>query len=363
MGCAEFPTSYERIESKKARMLDFIYEPAEAAPGDTVILTAVFAGKEISADELTWRMSKQLVVSEYGSETALDTSDLDLTPRNYSFSENTSTVSFSFVIPQDVLKKSPIIPDKWIERLPVYFQDAIPEPFHSMTKSEMLSLVDNLSNTASDASQGIDKNAAALLPTLLQCFTVPIRLYCTYDNGHKIYSDYTVRYNHRFAEFPQLDIPYNRNPVVDSIVLYTVDRTPLTVFDPEKTTYKYTQRTLSDTVRITVNKKSSYFLKVFTGNVDTTLSIDAAMGASKPLPENHFTEWYFKFDDEEIEKVAPGNLFTIEAGNLVVQLFPPKRSAPLTCRVWLEVTDMFINEFFRPTGSTLKEMYFEFSYD
>ena len=363
LGCAEFPTSYERIEPKKARMLDFMYEPAEAAPGDTVVLTAVFAGKEIGPDELTWKMSKRLVINEYGAETALDTENLDLTLREYSFSENTSTVSFSFVIPPDILKKSPIIPEKWIERLPEYFQDAIPEPYRSMTKSEILTMVDNLSNPSSGALQDIDESTIALLPTLLQCFTVPIRFFCTYDNGHKIYSDYTIRYNHKFSGIPRLGIPFNRNPTVDSIVLYTVDESPLNVFDPENTDYEYTQHTLSDTVKITVNKNKSYFLKIFTGNVDTTLSIDAAMGASKPLPENHFTEWYFLFDDEDVEKVAPSKLFNIEAGNLLVQLYPPAKSAPLTCRVWLEVTDSFINEFFRPIGSTLKEMYFEFSYD
>ena len=112
--CAEFPTSYSRIEEDKTRLLDFIYEPAEAAPGDTVILTAVFAGEAISADELTWRISQQLVINEYGARTALDTTDLEYTLRDYSFSENTSTVSFAFVISPDVLKKSPIIPKRWI---------------------------------------------------------------------------------------------------------------------------------------------------------------------------------------------------------------------------------------------------------
>ena len=117
-GCTVFPTSYERIEHEKTRMLDFIYEPAEAAPGATVLLTAVFAGKEISANELTWKISKQLVMNEYGAETALDTADLSITLRDASFSDNTSTVSFSFVIPDDVLKNSPIIPERWIDRLP-----------------------------------------------------------------------------------------------------------------------------------------------------------------------------------------------------------------------------------------------------
>lgn len=361
--CAEFPTSYSRIEEDKARLLDFIYEPAEAAPGDTVILTAIFAGKAISADELTWRISQQLIVNEYGARTALDTADLDIMPRDFSFSENTSTVSFSFVIPPDVLKKSPIIPKRWTKRLPEYLQDAIPEPYRSMTKSEMLTLIDNLSDTSSGALQDIDVAALYALPALLQCFTVPIRLFCTYENGHKIYSNYTVRYNNKFAAIPQLGIPVNRNPTVDSIGLYVVDQTPLMVFDPEDTDHKFTYRKLDDSIMITVDEKKSYFLQVFTGNLDTTLSIEASLGISKPLPETHFTEWYFQFDQEKIDGVAPSKLFNIEAGNLLVQLFPPKKDADLTCHVWLEITDLFLNELFRPQGSTLKELYFEFSYD
>ena len=57
--CADFPTSYSRIESNKVRLLDFIYEPAEASPGDTVLLKAVFAGKPVTAEQLTWEMSSK----------------------------------------------------------------------------------------------------------------------------------------------------------------------------------------------------------------------------------------------------------------------------------------------------------------
>jgi hypothetical protein len=361
--CSPFPTSYSRIEEDKTRLLDFIYEPAEAAPGDTVTLTAVFAGKVITADELTWRISQQMIVNEYGAQTALDTTDLDMIPRDFSFSENTSTVSFLFVIPTDVLKKSPIIPDRWIERLPAYFRDAVPEPYRSMTKTEILTLVDNLSDPSTGAWQDIDETALLALPALLQCFTAPIRLFCTYENGHKIYSDYTVRYNSRFAAIPQMGIPYNRNPSIDSIGLYVVDQAPITVFDPEDTDHEFTYRTLDDSIEITVEEGKSYFLQVNTGNMDTTLSIEASLGISDPLPELHFTEWYFEFDQEEIEGVAPGKLFNIEAGNLLVQLYPPKKDAALTALVWLEVTDMFLNELFRPQGSMLKELYFEFRYD
>ena len=36
-GCTDFPTKYSVIEDENTRLIDFIYEPAEAAPGDTVL--------------------------------------------------------------------------------------------------------------------------------------------------------------------------------------------------------------------------------------------------------------------------------------------------------------------------------------
>jgi len=43
-GCEQFSTTYQRIDASEFRLLDFIYEPADIAPGDTLTLTAVFAG-------------------------------------------------------------------------------------------------------------------------------------------------------------------------------------------------------------------------------------------------------------------------------------------------------------------------------
>ena len=39
-----FPTNYDRIDAERVRILDYIYNPAEAAPGERVKVFAVFAG-------------------------------------------------------------------------------------------------------------------------------------------------------------------------------------------------------------------------------------------------------------------------------------------------------------------------------
>ena len=73
ISCISFPTSYDRIEPDKVRLLDFIYEPAEAAPGDTVSVKAIFSGKKIMPEDLTWKISYTVVTNLYGVNTALDT--------------------------------------------------------------------------------------------------------------------------------------------------------------------------------------------------------------------------------------------------------------------------------------------------
>ena len=84
------------------------------------------------------------------------------------------------------------------------------------------------------------------------------------------------------------------------------------------------------------------------------------MGNSVPLPEIHLTQWYRQFDDSEVEKIVPSDLLDIESDNLIEKITPPVNRANRSCTVWLEVSDMFINEFHRPQGSTLKELYLQF---
>jgi hypothetical protein len=75
LGCTNmFSTSYERVDPDMTRLIDFIYEPADAAPGDTVTLTAIFAGRKIPLENITWRVSFNTVVDPYGTTKAFDIS-------------------------------------------------------------------------------------------------------------------------------------------------------------------------------------------------------------------------------------------------------------------------------------------------
>ena len=105
LGCAQFPTSFNWVESDRIRVLDFIYEPAEAAPGDTVTLFAVFAGDSIKPLDVQWNVSYKLGGNSFNLEIADSIVPLVYSPVDTTFSQNTFTVAIQFRIPDDVMEK------------------------------------------------------------------------------------------------------------------------------------------------------------------------------------------------------------------------------------------------------------------
>jgi hypothetical protein len=362
-GCVDFPTSYSRIESDKPRLLDFIYEPPDAAPGDTVLLKAIFAGKTVTPDQCTWEMSTKMIINEYYIYNAEDTIPLKITPVDYSFSDRTSTVAFTFVVPENVIEESSIVPERWTDNLPEYYHSLIPESFRSLSKHSVCSMLSGNFSVES-LPEEIDASLLPFLPALFQCFTTPIHIYCTLDKGHTIQSILNVRYNSRFSSIPELNVPVNRNPSIDSIGVYSVAEEELEQFDPENSDYSFTRQILDkDTNTVPIVTGRSYFLQAYTGNLDTTMSIDAAMGNGERLPEIHMTQWYITFDENEMKEVGPSDLASVSSGRLLCRFHPPQNKDIKTCTIWLEVRDQFINEFYRPFGSTLKELHIQFKYD
>jgi hypothetical protein len=122
-GCSEFPTSFDRIEKSELRVLDFIYNPPEAAPGDTVQVKAVFAGKKVYLADIDWKISYNLINNVYGTDTAFDIVPLPVTPVENYFSKNTTCISFSFIVPEDIIAKHGQIPANWWELVPAEVSD------------------------------------------------------------------------------------------------------------------------------------------------------------------------------------------------------------------------------------------------
>lgn len=368
INCAEFPTSYEIIEQDRIRLLDFIYEPAEAAPGDTVELTAIFAGKKVTPEMVKWECSRNIVFNEYGTTAALDTVPLDEVQKSHHYSDNTSAIRLTFVIPDSIILTSSYLPDDWSAMLPDADQDALPGDIP--LDKEMLHRYFSNDNDISPVSAGEENGSMlSLLPLILQTYSVPMYLYCRIEGMHPIRSSYVVRYNSRFSGIPGVFIPVNNNPVVDSAVLFIVDKSDLALFDPSSTGYQFTSVKLTkDTpMTIAVDNKKSFFIAVHSNRIDSTMSIDAAMGNGTPLNENLFSHWYVEFDKKEKENAGFSDLLTIDEGyftrnKLISKLYPPQDNTISRATVWVEVNDGFINEFNRPTGSTLEEYSLRFTY-
>ncbi|MBD3317972.1 MAG: hypothetical protein GF344_19480 [Chitinivibrionales bacterium] len=370
LGCTTFPTTYDRVE--KLRLLDFIYEPAEAAPGDTVKLTAVFAGDTIGLNDIRWDYSDRFVNNMYGTKGALDTLPLPVTPRETEFSDSTTSFTFDFVIPEDIMHKSPMIPDNWIEIIPEDLQDALPQELKSLSKHQVLTTLETLADAA---EAGMDITALAepeflrLLPVALQLFSTQRCIMAKLKGRHRIMSLYSVRYNNRFASIPELNVPVNRNPVITSIDIYKVRGDKISLFDPD--TDPFDERiSLSDSgisPIVTIDKGYSYFVAAKTDSVDTAMSFESAAGSggqpSKKYTENHLTQWYYELYGKELNKVSAYDYMNIvNMQNMVEPLYPALDARVQGATIWLQVYDQYLGERLRPEGSTLKEVYVRFEY-
>lgn len=360
--CNNFPTVYDRVDNNEFRLLDFMYEPAEAAPGDTVTLKAVFAGKSIeSVDDIDWKLSCQVMVNEYGRDTAYDFRPLSKEIINYHFSDNTQSVAFKFKIPDNAISNSDAIPENWVELVPNHLRSELPDEFTSMSKTDLISMVEKLA----DGNIPSDPAIQAILPAMLQFLTVRVRIRANVPDEHAIVSNYSVRYNSRFAS--QYQVPVNRNPVIDSAGVYKVKGNNLVVFDStldhEFIRLYGPEDGREDTSTLLIEDGYTYFMAAFTDNVDSTLSLEAATGNAGWMEENHNTLWYFHLDPEETDGVSHTKYMSIVNDNaLIVQLLPPLDRRITKFTVWLEVNDSVLNEMFRPKGSTLKEYYCKYEY-
>jgi hypothetical protein len=380
VGCDPFTTSYERIDDSEFRLLDFIYEPADASPGDTVTLTAVFAGRRIDNMDkyLEWRLSFNVIRDMFGSQTVIDSIPLEKLiadglaspPVDTAFSDSTQAVTFKFVIPNDIVKTSQSIQENWTDVLRTYTNITIPEQLASLTKSQIVDMIDSI-DRISGYSEFIRNNTILPLPILLQLFTVPIRISAKiHESGkrpHTIISNQSVRYNRRFRNmYEDWTIPYNRNPVVDSVVVYKVKGNDRVMFNPkndkaERAFLIYrSDNSVKDPV-IEIEDGYSYFIEAASESrldyTTTTTGIRAA--------EKHHAYWQFRLDPEETKNVSYSDYmdFLQMMGDLW-SIVPPKDKRVKKFTFWVTVTDAdeTTNERMRPEGSTLVEVSGRFEY-
>jgi len=377
-GCEKFTTSYNRIDDSEFRMLDFIYEPADASPGDTITLTAVFAGKttvDLRSD-IEWSISFNVMRDLlFGSTTVVDsmllTGSFDTV-----FSPKTRAVAFRIPIPKDIMRTSKQIPDKWTDMLPDQMVDVIPADFASMTKNQIIdtleSFLENPAGVISDGGSNPLVQNADYLPQLLQFFTVPIRVTAKMNEPgrlpHTIRSNQIIRYNRSIREDAKINaIPVNRNPVVDSIVVYKVKGKNVSTFDSKSSLKSTTphiwlynpQSPVEDPV-IEVEDGYTYFLEAFSSS---RLDSSITMGGKDTL-ETHYAYWQFQLDPKEAGGVHFSRYMDIGGGmgNSLSILTPPSNTDIKKFTLWVTVIDDFLNEMNRPEASTLAEVSGRFVY-
>lgn len=392
IGCSEFPTSYDRIDANVIRTIDFIYEPAEAAPGDSVVVKAIFAGagKNLVQEDIYWTVSFNVFTNFYGVDTAMDIQPLIATPVPCTFSDNTSCIGIKFQIPEGIMYTHSMIPDDWASLIPNKNQSEIPDIVSFLGKNDILSVLDSLSVAAPLWASALESNPNVedsllqndtlyfvykteiekYIPAILQLFTVNIRLFAKIEGAPRIRSTYAVRYNSRFKDLPGSRVYYNTNPVIDSVGIYKVTGEDLMTFDPAENKYKAQFFRLFgpgdniNTVQtIIIDKGYTYFIAGFTSAIDTALSIDAAFSGADATVEKHYTQWYFQHDENEIGGVSAYDFMNIMSmGNFIEPIYPPVDKRVQSFTIWLEVYDYLLNELFRPVGSTVREVSGKFSY-
>ncbi|MCL2183989.1 MAG: hypothetical protein FWB85_11035 [Chitinispirillia bacterium] len=371
-GCDEFTTSYERIDGSEFRLLDFLYLPADASPGDTITLMAVFAGKKVDLDSyIDWWISFNVITDIFGGTTVVDSVRLENAAWRVdtSFSPNTQTVAWRIPIPKDIVRKSASIPDRWTDIFPPSVLSFIPEQARSLSKNDMISLIED----------GQLVNAR-----LLQLFTVPIRITAKIreegQRPHTIVSSHSIRYNRRLSSMGYR-VPINSNP--DEIIVvsvYKVSGKNRTAFDPwydydkVEAVYQLYINPGSRYVRydgdgwegrdsvIVVEDGFTYFVDAFVSSSrDFIISMDGNL-----LWEYYTYNWQYAHDPEETAGIRHSKFMDIgglmEIGPTQV-LTPPadKRISKFT--IWLTVREDVMNERLRPEGSALVEMTGRFVYE
>jgi hypothetical protein len=224
-----------------------------------------------------------------------------------------------------------------------------------MTKSQLLSFVDNLS--AIDplvlAKDSIPKGA---IPLLCQYLSIKVRLFADVKKEYLIQSDYSVRYNSRFKETGLVYV--NNNPRIDSIGIYKV---------PGKRTKYDTSENIHEFIRLDVpvgHEKSllidggySYFVNVFTSKPDMYQSLTRALKT-----EDLDCQWFYQLDTIETAGLTINDYMHVSGDSLMAVFVPPASSKITTFTVWSQVYDVMKNVINAPKGSSLIEGRGRFEY-
>ncbi|MCL2218559.1 MAG: hypothetical protein FWC23_01945 [Chitinispirillia bacterium] len=373
-GCDDFTTSYERIDDSEFRLLDFMYLPADASPGDTVTLMAVFAGKKVDLNSyIDWWISFNVITDLFGNTTVVDSVPLLQVAQRIdtSFSPNTQTVAFRIPIPEDIVRNSASIPDRWTDIFPPSALSFIPEQVRSLSKSEIIDRIEGGHIRYWDQR-------------MLQLFTVPIRITAKmHEPGrmpHTIRSSHSIRYNNRLVSMGFDHIPINNNPSgIEFITVYKVRGKNLTSLNwgddnlevenfplyvrPENLLY-WGLDSLDRVIE--VEDGYSYFVLTHINHSDDYLG---TMDGYRVF-EQYIFNLQYAHNPQETAGIHHSRFMSIGSSSVMrvltstweVPLTPPSDRRITDFTMWLTVREEVMNERLRPEGSLLMEVTGRFVY-
>jgi hypothetical protein len=386
--CTEWPVRFERVDADQLRVLDFAYvnlsdttaRLCEAAPGDSMMLIAYFAGQPVSA--IDWQVSWNVYISPYGADTAMGRVPLPYVPvalDTPAFSDSTEIVALKFRIPDSVLAISASVSEQTAAALGLG------------SKAELLGLVDafaHLTPAERAADTVLGPVLAQYAPVVAQMLSAPIRIFATVNGVNHIVSDVTVRYTRLLRDYPHVYV--NRNPAPRFVAVYKVKGTLPPALNPgdldrDDTTICLFSRDSTvdpalmgpnvifrDTLLVDVGH--SYYVAVDSGvylgndQRDTAVALfydqqNRSFGLGTPRPEYYSARWFYEHDAAEAEGVKATDLFIINTtGKPVQPMLPPLTPRITHLNLWVQVYDAYLGEWNRPSGSALVETQLHFTY-
>jgi hypothetical protein len=346
----EWPVSpFERIEKNRIRPVGMVIDPyPEGAPGDTLRVSAYFAGKPI-AGVADFRVCKG-EWDTIGAPIATDGLDLWLP----------DSIRFSYVLPDSML-------DSVFHHLPI----------GNSQGADLVDLFLELRNGRYPDSSYLDSSRIGFLTGL--------NLFCRFmftvmaADGERlaIRKDFVVRYNRRLQEIRDLSLvlPVNRNPALRFVALYKV-RGDVYWFDPNDQWQGYDASYLQTKIpgaiandTIVIDTGYSYFLGTDTGivgywgidgknNFDTCIDQAAIVYPLRGdsiqirdiIKERFSYEWFYEAHGGS--SPSPDDRMALQERNpAIARLFPPLDPGVYGCTIWVKIVDHLYSLVRQPNGS------------
>jgi hypothetical protein len=384
-----FVTSFEEVENTKMRTIAFVYDNhgyAEGAPGDTIDFKALFAGKDVKTAR--WTATTSILAAQFGTDTFKDTFSLMnwIVPGTYKEAlhdsvELTDTISFSFVIPQDVIKKQFTLSQRVISLIPSSTQRSSSALLDTLTIGTLFFYFDLLSalgNLPMDSSQmqqiammagDSTGDLIKMLPVITQLFSTNMKIFSQVNDTEWIKSTFVIRYNTALKPlFPEISA--NKNPDIGWVKLVRI-RGKVLSFDPlndypliDSTIMLYNKNdtaSYNDIDTIPIDDNYSYFLVA--DSAVSTLDSGISLTSGNKQPEIYYYQWMYRNDDL-VDNYEANKLFKLQQGFYfnVVKILPSYSAQMKHFSIWLVVYDNFLGEKYRPVGFQVKEIRGYFKY-